>query len=227
MHRCLSRIDSSIQKSSSRDQLVSVLPCHCLPLLPCWVNDEPVCNLQMSVFLLYHLLHESVGNTLHWGSREMGVLLGYQIWKINFLVWKHDMVVSLNVMEWEHSYFHSHFHTQYLLMRVLIKRHHSMWSQSNQIILLPVVVAGQSHYRRWLCTLSWWWCWASKGPSHLSKTVVQQLRCSIWRIHKQMAVFSSIHGEESSWCKLDCVMIYELICLRFILRSDSNSVNVS
>ena len=205
--------------------LGSVIPCHCLPLLPCWVSNEPVYHFQMSGFLLYQLLHKSISDALHGGSWEMGVLLGWQVWKIHFLAWKHDMVMVLNVIEWEHSY----FHTQYLLMWVLIQKDHSIWSQSNWIILppLPVIGAGWNHYRRRLCTLSWWWHWTSEGPGHLSKTVVLQLRHSTWRIWSKWPVFSSINGEEFSWCKSNFVMLYKLIYLRFILRTDSNSVNVS
>ena len=188
VHRCLSETGSSIQNHHQEIQLGNVLLCHCLLLL-CWVSGKPVCHLQMSGYLLYCPLHKSISNALCRGSWEMGVLLGWHAWKTNFLVWKCDMVMVLDVMWWEHSYFYSHFHIQYLLMCVLVWRHHSMWSWSDLIILpLQLVIgAGQCHCRRRLCTLSQQWCWVFEGPSTLSKTTMLQLRHSIWRILRQTA----------------------------------------
>ena len=66
----------------------NVLPCHNLSLLLCVVSGEPVGYLQMSGYPLYHLLHKSINDVLCGGSWEMGVLLGEQAQKINFLMWK-------------------------------------------------------------------------------------------------------------------------------------------
>ena len=79
----------------------------------------------------------------------MGMLLEWQVWKINFLLWKHEMVMGLDIDKWEHSNVHSHSHIQCLLMRVPIRSHRSMWSQSDQIILLlqHITSAVQNHCR--------------------------------------------------------------------------------
>ena len=143
------------------------------------------------------------------------------------------MVVVLGMGEWEHSNFHSHFCTRYLLMQAPIQRHGSMWSQSDWTILLlqHITGTGQSHCRRRLCRPSQWHCWVSKDLDLLVKTVVLQMQCSIWSIHEQRAnmskgpIISSVHDEESSWCKFNHVMMHKYF-IQGSYWSDSNSVNV-
>ena len=196
LHVCTSASLEQVLPSRNCHQeilLGSVVPCHCLLRLLWWVSSGQVCHLQMSCFLMwvrmYCLPHKSISGTLHGGNWEMGMLLGWQVQKINFLVWKHGMVMVLDVEEWEHSNFYSHFHIQYLLMWLPIWRNHPMWSWSNWIIFLLQCItgAGYSHYWRKLCTPSQWHCCMSEGLDLLSKTVELHLMHSIWNIHEQMA----------------------------------------
>ena len=58
---------------------------------------------------------------------------------------KHEMDVVLGIEEWEHLNFHSQSHILYLLRLAAFQKHHSGWSQSDQIILLPlhIIAAGK------------------------------------------------------------------------------------
>ena len=88
--------------------LGSVLLCHHLPLPLSWLSGESVCHPQVSgppswnLVRIHHFLHKAVSSVLHGGNQEMCILWEWQVQKINFLVWKHEMVMVLGIKEWEH-----------------------------------------------------------------------------------------------------------------------------
>ena len=116
----------------------------------------------------------------------------------------------LYVEEWVYLNFHSDCHNLYLPGQVLVQKHHLVWSWSDQMCIHSMALL-----RVW----------------RLRSTIQNfSVATALFYMEYSLAngpIMSSVHNEESSWGKLNHGMLLCTSLLRFILRVESNSMNVS